>query len=225
MRDLNRLTSALGIDSERPVKCITILGNWYKSPVVALSANAPHRHMSPPISYQQGDARNEVLSDVQSDPRAVVDELPATPELFDLSTDEYWEWLSTLVDEGNELDQELDELLDRVYDCEPSFYKLSEQRRLQDLLTELHEARASVRAFEFDVEELTYVFARTEAMESQAAENADMALSQIKSTYNRAYDLCLYKLDRIGNGWITASNFLISIVMLIVTILFWMEFR
>jgi hypothetical protein len=75
------------------------------------------------------------------------------------------------------------------------------------------------------VEELTYAFARTDAMVSHAAENADMALSQIKATYNRAYDLCLYKLDRMGNGWITASNFLISIVMLIVTILFWMEFR
>jgi hypothetical protein len=62
-------------------------------------------------------------------------------------------------------------------------------------------------------------------MDADAAENADMALSQIKETYNRAYDLCLYKLDRIGSAWITASNFLISIVMLIVTILFWMEFR
>jgi hypothetical protein len=93
------------------------------------------------------------------------------------------------------------------------------------LLDELHDAREAIRAFEYDVEELTYVFARTGVMQNEAAENADMTLSQIKATYNRAYDLCLYKLDRMGDGWITASNFLISIVMLVVTILFWMEFR
>jgi hypothetical protein len=153
------------------------------------------------------------------------EELPDEPALFDLSSDQYWEWLSTLVEQGSTLDQELDALLDQIYDCDPPFYSLSGQRRLRTLLNELHEARDAVRDYEYDVEELTYVFARSDVMESEAAENADMALSQIKNTYNRAYDLCLYKMDRMGNGWITASNFLISIVMLIVTILFWMEFR
>jgi len=181
--------------------------------------------MSVPVLYERGDARDEALPKTPTDADTTDEELSVDSDLFALSTDEYWEWLTTLVDEGSELDQELDELLDQIYDCEPSFYHLSERRRLQALLTELHEARASVRAYEYDVEELTYVFTRAEVMEGGAAENADMALSQIKATYNRAYDLCLYKLDRIGNAWITASNFLISIVMLIVTILFWMEFR
>jgi hypothetical protein len=181
--------------------------------------------MSAPVLYERGDARDEALSDTYVDALATEDELSVAAELFDLSPDEYWEWLTTLVDDGSELDQELDDLLDRIYECEPSFYNLSGRRRLQELLTELHDARASVRAYEYDVEELTYVFTRAEVMEGGAAENADMALSQIKATYNRAYDLCLYKLDRMGSGWITASNFLISIVMLIVTILFWMEFR
>jgi len=181
--------------------------------------------MSTSVLYERGDARDEALSPSHVAPPVSDDELTVSTELFELSTDEYWEWLTTLVDEGSELDQELDELLDQIYACEPSFYNLSGRRRLQELLTELHEARAAVRAYEYDVEELTYVFTRAEVMEGGAAENADMALSQIKATYNRAYDLCLYKLDRIGNAWITASNFLISIVMLIVTILFWMEFR
>ena len=181
--------------------------------------------MSAPVSYERGDAREDVLPDTHAEKKTTGDELPVDPEVFDLSADQYWEWLSSLVDEGSKLDQELDELLDAVYDCQPSFYSLRGRRRLNALLDELHDARESVRAFEYDVEELTYVFARTGVMDSQAAENADMALSQIKTTYNRAYDLCLYKIDRMGDGWITASNFLISIVMLIVTILFWMEFR
>ena len=177
------------------------------------------------LDYERGEARKDAFSE-QSIPEPPVDtDLAVASELYDLKPDQYWEWLTTLIDEGSRLDQELDELLDRIYDCEPAFYNPAGRRRLQNLLNELHEARAAVRAYEYDVEELTYAFARAEVMESEAADNADMSLSQIKNTYNRAYDLCLYKLDRLGDAWITASNFLISILMLIVTILFWMEFR
>jgi hypothetical protein len=181
--------------------------------------------MASPVLYERGDAREDVHPTPPPEQYSASDELPADPELFDLTEDQYWEWLSSLVDEGSRLDQELDELLDAVYDCQPPFYSLTGRRRLKGLLDELHDAREAIRAFEYDVEELTYVFARTGVMQNEAAENADMTLSQIKATYNRAYDLCLYKLDRMGDGWITASNFLISIVMLVVTILFWMEFR
>lgn len=181
--------------------------------------------MATAILYERGDARDEALSpedqEASPDPHA----LSETSALFELPENEYWEWLTSLVDEGSDLDQELDELLDEIYDCRPNFFSLSGRRDLQALLDELHEARASVRAYEADVEEMTYVFARTDAIETDAADNAELTLSKIKETYNRAYDLCLYKIDRIGNAWITASNFLISIVMLIVTILFWMEFR
>ncbi len=181
--------------------------------------------MPSPVLYERGDARQEVDSFDLGDEPPLSDSLPANSKLFTLTEDQYWQWLTALIDQGSTLDQELDELLDEVYDCQPAFYNPVGYRRLRTLLDELHEARDAVRAFEYDVEELTYAFARTEVVEAQAAENADMALTQIKQTYNRAYDLCLYKLDRMGDGWITASNFLISIIMLIVTILFWMEFR
>lgn len=181
--------------------------------------------MSAPAEYERGDAREEALGLKHVDVPKGDEELPVDPTLFERSSDEYWEWLTHLVDQGSALDQELDELLDQVYDCEPSFYSPSDHRRLRELLNMLHEARSAVRAYEYDVEELTYVFARSDVMESQAAENADMTLSQIKETYNRAYDLCLYKMDRMGDAWITATNLLISVTILIVTILFWMEFR
>lgn len=179
------------------------------------------------VQYESGNARNEALSEAALDltPPELPSDLPEDPALFQLSEDQYWEWLSVLVDEGSVIDQELDHLLDDVYECQSSFYSLSGHRRLRTLLQELHEVRASIRAYEHDVEELTYVFARSEAIETKAGENAEMTLAKIKATYDRAYDLCLYKLDRMSNGWITASNFLISVVMLVVTILFWMEFR
>jgi hypothetical protein len=97
------------------------------------------------------------------------------------------------------LDQDLDDLLDAVHDCQHPFYILT-GRRLRELLNDLHGARDAVRAFEYDIKELTYVLARTDAVETQAAENADVAFSQIKVTYNRAFDLCLHKLDRMGSG-------------------------
>lgn len=178
-----------------------------------------------PTPYESGSAKDDALPHELHDARASDTDLPTDPALFDLSKEQYWEWLTSLVEKGSILDQQLDELLDAVYDCQPTFYNLRGRRRLQELLNELHDARASVRAYEYDVEELTYVFARTDVVETQAAENADLALSQLKGTYNRAYDLCLYKLDRMSDGWITASNFLISVIMLVVTILFWMEFR
>lgn len=179
--------------------------------------------MSTPIQYERGDAREDALKSPPEPTDSAA--LPSESPLYDLSRDQYWEWLTRLVNEGSELDQELDELLDRIYDCDRSFLSLSGRRELHNLLNELHDARAAVRAYEYDVEELTYAFARTDVMETGAPDNAELALSQIKATYDRAYDLCLYKLDRIGSAWITASNFLISVVMLIVTILFWMEFR
>jgi hypothetical protein len=175
--------------------------------------------------YERGDAREDVLSDELEPSPPSSRGLPDEASLFELTTEQYWTWLTELVERGSALDQELDDLLDQVYDCEPSFYSLSGRRELRALLNELHDARAAVRAYEYDVEELTYAFARSEVMETRAAENADMALSQIKATYNRAYDLCLYKMDRLGNAWITATNLLISFTILVVTILFWMEFR
>jgi hypothetical protein len=179
--------------------------------------------MPSPISYERGDAREDALETPVSSPPPQA--FPVESTLYELTPEQYWEWLTTLIDEGSQIDQELDELLDEIYECNPPFYSLSGRRELRRLLNELHEARAAVRAYEYDVEELTYAFTRAEVMESEAADNADMTLSQIKATYNRGYDLCLYKLDRISDGWITASNFLISLVMLVVTILFWMEFR
>jgi len=181
-----------------------------------------------PAVYERGDALDEILP-LQS----TGDGMPAPTfaedfaehsEVYELSEEKYWEWLVTLMQEGSELDEHLDDILEEVYGLEPSFYDRAGQRELQDLLGRLHEVRTSVRAFEQDVEQLSFVFSKTDKMEAEAANNAELALSSIKRTYDRAYDLCLYKLDRISNGWITATNVLISLTILVVTILFWMEF-
>ena len=187
--------------------------------------------MPPPESavYERGDALDELGSSTAKSPPVSSDptdhRLVERSDVYEFSEDEHWAWLMSLMEDGTELNQHLDDLLDRVYACDPSFYNLQGRRRLRGLLDELNEARTYVQAYERDVEELTYVFAKTGQIENTASSGAELTLSSVKSTYDRAYDLCLYKLDRMSNGWITASNFLISIVMLVVTILFWMEFR
>lgn len=179
--------------------------------------------------YKRGNALDEVLSPepAGNGPPAVsrVPDLSERSEIYDLSEEEYWDWLAALIREASELDEHLDDILDAVYDLDPAFYSRAGRRRLRELLGRLHEVRTSVRALEQDVEQLSFVFARTDTVETEGADNAELILSSVKRTYDRAYDLCLYKLDRISDGWITATNFLISLTILIVTILFWMEFR
>lgn len=183
---------------------------------------------NPPV-YERGDALDEVLSPQSTDdgtPDArPAENLAEDSDLYDLSEQEYWEWLAALIENGSELDDHLDDLLEAVYDREPAFYSRQGRRELRDLLGRLHAARTPVRAFEQDVEQLSFVFARTDTVETDGADNAALILSSIKRTYDRAYDLCLYKLDRMSDGWITATNLLISFTILVVTILFWMEFR
>ncbi len=182
--------------------------------------------MSPSESavYERGDALDELELSTEND--ALPDHrLVERSDVYEFTEDEHWAWLMSIMEDGAELNQHLGDLLDRVYACDPSFYSLRGRKRLHALLDELNEARSYVQAYERDVEELTYVFAKTGQIENTAADGAELTLSSVKTTYDRAYDLCLYKLDRMSNGWITASNFLISIIMLVVTILFWMEFR
>jgi hypothetical protein len=183
-----------------------------------------------PAIYERGDALDEVVSRQQTGDgrfppgRAEGDEEARRATVYELSEDEYWEWLAALMEDGSALDEALDDLLEEVYDSEPPFYSPAGRRRLRNLLRRLHEVRTSVRAFERDVEQLTFVFARTDTLEAGSADNAELVLASIKRTYDRAYDLCLYKLDRMSDGWITATNVLISLTILVVTILFWMEF-
>ncbi|MFB6097511.1 MAG: hypothetical protein ABEK84_00035 [Salinibacter sp.] len=186
----------------------------------------PTAESSDSTIYERGDALEDVLPVRSKGDGARTARGPAKEEaVYEFSEDEHWAWLASLMEEGSELDEYLDDLLHEIYGLDPAFYHWAERRRLRALLERLHEVRTSVRAFEKDVEQLWYVFARADAMESSDAENAEITLSGIKRTYDRAYDLWLYKLDRIGNGGITATNLLISLTILVVTILLWMEFR
>lgn len=178
--------------------------------------------------YEQGDALLEVIPDLTEsrtyEHSESVNDLMSHEALDEFTEDDCWEWLSKIVENGQRINHELNQILDEIYDCRVPFYSFAGRRRLRVLMDQLHEVRGSIRAFERDVEELSFVFSKSDSVETIASESAEISLSNIEQTYNRAYDLSLYKLDQISNGWITATNLLISLTILIVTILFWMEF-
>lgn len=175
--------------------------------------------------YERGDALSAV-SLRPGDEATVAGEPVRSQEVLDsLTKDQYWTWLESLLDEGVELDRHLDALLDEVYRCQPHFYSWAGRQELRTVLGELHDLREDIRAYEQDVEQLWYAFAKSSVVDVSAAQNADLTLESVKRTYDRAYDLCLYKFDRMADNWVTATNLLISVTILVVTILFWMEFR
>ena len=147
----------------------------------------PVSESTDPAVYERGDALDEVISRQQTSdglsPADVAEDDAEQAKVYELSEDEYWEWLAALMEDGSALDESLDDLLEEVYDLEPAFYSPTGRRQLRDLLGRLHEVRTSVRAFERDVEQLSFVFAKTDTVETGGADNAELILSRIKRTY------------------------------------------
>ena len=45
----------------------------------------------------------------------------------------------------------------------------------------------------------------------------------VRDHIKHTYDLCLYERKKIADGWVTATNLLISLVILLVTVVWWLE--
>ena len=177
--------------------------------------------------YQQGDALREAFGteDGSDASRLTLADVLDDPDAWNLSWDEYWNWVAQLIRAGRALDEELNDVLHDAYACSTSFYSVRSWRRLQRLLDDLERLQPQLRNLERDVKELALVIAADSDTPNTDAEQFTMiVLDSANTTYDRAYQLCQDKLARIQQSWITATNLLLSIVMLIVTILFWMEF-
>ena len=176
--------------------------------------------------YEQGDALRSAFED--RDDRAAelsLADVLDDPDGWDLSREEYWNWVAHLIRAGRALDERLNEVLHEAYECSTSFYNLGSRRRLQQLMMELGRLQPQLRNLERDVKELALVIAADPDTPNTDADNFTMiVLDSANQTYDRAYQLCQDKLATIQQGWITATNMFLSIVMLIVTVLFWMEF-
>ncbi|MES3630516.1 MAG: hypothetical protein PPP56_10160 [Longimonas sp.] len=179
-----------------------------------------------PAPYEQGDALRSAFED--RDARAAelsLADVLDDPDGWDLTREEYWDWVAHLIRAGRDLDRQLNEVLHKAYGCSTSFYSLRSRKRLQQLMAELGRLQPQLRDLERDVKELALVIAADPDTPNTDADNFTMiVLDSANQTYDRAYQLCQDKLATIQQGWITATNMFLSIVMLIVTILFWMEF-
>lgn len=175
--------------------------------------------------YERGDTIREILnqrSRSEKNLQVWLDELVETPEVYDLGEQEHRLWSALMVQAGQLLNRRLDRLLNEIHACGDAFYDLRSYRRLRHLLGQLTDCRRDVNNFELDVEEVMLVLStRNEALPAHTS-SVRITLNELDDTYERAHDLCLYKLKNITNGWVTASNILISFVMLLVMIAWWL---
>ena len=179
------------------------------------------------VVYQQGDALREAFggpTGPEIDRLTLADVLD-DPEAWDLSWDEYWSWVAQLIRAGRALDEQFNDVLHDAYACPTSFYNVGSWYRLKKLLSTLGKLQPQLRNLERDVKELALVIAADPDTPNTEAEHfTKIVLDDANKAYDRAYQLCQDKTARIQQGWVTVTNLLISVIMLVVTILFWMEF-
>jgi hypothetical protein len=180
-------------------------------------------------AYHRGDALQDALEEERS-PKEIgltLADLVDNPAAWDASPKQYWEWITSLLRAGRRMDAQLDDLLHEVYRCNTAFYSIGSWRRLYRILQDLYQLQPQLRDLEQDVRDFQLVVTIDSDPEfRESVEMAsDLVLNSAKETYNRAYQLCQTKRDRIQQGLVTATNFIISIIMLVVTILFWLELR
>lgn len=180
-------------------------------------------------TYHRGDALQEALEEERTleEVGLTLADLVDNPAAWEASPQEYWEWIASLLRAGRKLDEKLDNLLHEAYRCNTSFYSIASWRKLYRILQDLYQLQPQLRDLEQDVKDFLLVVNIDSDPEfrSSVETAADLVLNSAKETYDRTHQLCHTKRDRIQQGWVTATNFVISIVMLVVTILFWMEFR
>lgn len=177
--------------------------------------------------YQQGDALREAFGGAENPEvaRLTLADVLDDPDAWDLSWDEYWSWVAQLIRAGRALDEQLNDVLHEAYTCSTAFYSIRSWRRLNRLMGELGRLQPQLRDLERDVKELALVIAADSDTPNTDAEHfTTIVLKDANQAYDRAYQLCQDKLAQIQQGWVTVTNLVLSVVMLIVTILFWMQF-
>lgn len=177
--------------------------------------------------YEQGDALREAFGDTEGAEmaRLTLADVLDDPESWDLSWAEYWSWVAQLIRAGRALDEQLNDVLHEAYACPTSFYNMRSWYRLHQLMDTLGDLQPQLRNLERDVKELALVIAADPNTPNTEAENFTMLiLDNANQTYDRAYQLCQDKLARVQQGWVTATNMVLTVMMLIVSFLFWMEF-
>jgi hypothetical protein len=169
--------------------------------------------------YQSGDTLHEIAYQRErpdKDFRVWLRELGLLErsEAYDLDDEEQRLWTALMVQAGRGLDRRLDELLHEVYETGDAFYDLQSRRRLKRLERELHECRRSVQHFENDVEEIALILSTETPISEDTLpahfDTVELVLGHVKR-------------KKIADGWVTATNILISFVILLVTVLWWLE--
>lgn len=153
------------------------------------------------------DAYEKALKNVRAEPELGVDDDVVVIRL----------WQSYLVRFGRDLDRQIDELSTEVIACRDSWR--DDASRIKVILNRLLHHRFPIRNFEEEVQEfILYVTTRPGIIDELSNVPAQV-LTELHSTYSRAFDICVLKLNSINSSRITVTNLTLSILALIVAIL------
>ena len=126
-------------------------------------------------------------------------------------------WAGSLVNSGKQIDDEVDSLLGKIISCNENWW--SNRKKIEKLLNQLLILRESIRNFEADSEDyLLHLSTIAIIGLTDFGNPVSTMVSNLNSSFSRAFDLCALKITSINSGRVTVTNVFISIVALIVAV-------
>jgi len=126
-------------------------------------------------------------------------------------------WAGSLVNSGKQIDDEVDSLLGKIISCDENWW--SDRKKIEKLLNQLLILRESIRNFEADLGDyLLHLSTISIIALTDFGNPVSTMVSNLNSSFSRAFDLCALKITSINSGRVTVTNVFISIVALIVAV-------
>lgn len=125
-------------------------------------------------------------------------------------------WQVNLLRNARTLDGDLDGLVSDVMEYGDTWR--DPKHPIQDALRKLRKRNRSLRNLESDVEDFVMALTSQPAIRDGMAQPPVTVLREVQSTYQRAYDLCLMKLNGISSGRVTAANITLSVVAILIAL-------
>lgn len=126
-------------------------------------------------------------------------------------------WRGKTIKNGQALLKELDDLYGELFDYKDNFY--NSKKPIENIITTHKKYKESVLAYQQDVEVYLLVHSITDHSEKDSINQVANTLQDVKSRFKEISEQAYFKLNSISNGRVTASNIVISIVALFISII------
>lgn len=184
------------------------------------------------LMYREGDAlrsarrQRKEFDSIDEDREGYIEELSQHQPLVENDDYEVGEnygeveilrfWQVNLLKNARRLDGDLDGVISDVMEYGDAWRDSKEP--IQDALRKLRKQNRSLRNLESDVEDFVMALTSQPGIRDGMAQPPATVLREVQRTYQRAYDLCLMKLNGISSGRVTAANITLSVVAILIAL-------